>query len=208
MDFQPIEIGKSVSLSWRVFVLPGSKIGDGAVIGANSLVSHAIPPKCLAVGFPARVVSKFPDFPRDLSIGEKAGLFDDMIGEMIALFRNSGLACEGTGPGYTVSKAGQARPDALPEMAPSRGHGVRRDARSAGLPAGDVDVLVSFGTDRTGRKTETRRPRNGLVRRRGQGTRCRDQRPGGRGGPLPPALRHPVLANDGCALGPNFRVTP
>ena len=134
VDFQPIEIGNSVSLSWRVFVLPGAKIGDGAVIGANSLVSHAIPPKCLAVGFPARVVSKFPDFPRDLSIGEKAGLFDDMIGEMIAFFRSSGLACEGTGPGLLRFQGGQARLGALPEMAPSRGPGVRRER--AGGPTG------------------------------------------------------------------------
>jgi len=144
VDFQPIEIGNSVSLSWRVFVLPGAKIGDGAVIGANSLVSHTIPPKCLAIGFPARVVSKFPDFPRDLSTGEKAGLFDDMIREMIAFFQSSGLACEETGPGYAVSRAVR--------------HGLKRSRKwrlhvasapvagaSCDLPSGDVDVLVSFG---------------------------------------------------------------
>jgi acetyltransferase-like isoleucine patch superfamily enzyme len=102
VDFEPIEIGKSVSLSWRVFVLPGVKIGDGAVIGANSLVSHAIPPRCLAIGYPARVVSKFPDFPKDLSGEEKAGLFENMIREMILFFQGSGLICEGSGPDYTV----------------------------------------------------------------------------------------------------------
>ena len=144
VDFQPIEIGNSVSLSWRVFVLPGAKIGDGAVIGANSLVSHAIPPRCLAVGFPARVVSKFPDFPKDLSIGEKAGLFDDMIREMIAFFRNSGLACEGTGPGYVVFKGvrhglGRSRKWRLHSAS------VPVAGASVELPAEDVDVLVSFG---------------------------------------------------------------
>ncbi len=102
VDFEPIEIGKSVSLSWRVFVLPGVKIGDGAVIGANSLVSHAIPPKCLAIGYPARVVSKFPDFPKDLSGEEKAGLFENMIREMILFFQGSGLQCVGKGPDYTI----------------------------------------------------------------------------------------------------------
>lgn len=105
VDFEPIEIGKSVSLSWRVFVLPGAKIGDGAVIGANSLVSHAIPPKCLAIGYPARVVSKFPDFPKDLSREEKSGLFENMVREMILFFQGSGLACEGPGPEYTIFKA-------------------------------------------------------------------------------------------------------
>jgi acetyltransferase-like isoleucine patch superfamily enzyme len=97
VEFAPIEIGKSVSLAWRVFVLPGTKIGDGAVIGANSLVYRTIPPKCLAVGFPARVVSKFPEFPKDLTEEEKAGLFESMIQEMILFFQGSGLRCEAAG---------------------------------------------------------------------------------------------------------------
>src|SRR5262245_9461054 len=71
VDFDTIEIGNSVSIAWRVFILPGSKIGDGAVVGANSLVRGTIPPRCLAVGFPARVVAKQPDFPRVLSVSDK-----------------------------------------------------------------------------------------------------------------------------------------
>ncbi len=144
VDFQPIEIGRSVSLSWRVFVLPGAKIGDGAVIGANSLVSHAIPPKCLAVGFPARVVSRSPEFPRDLSLEEKAALFDGMIKEMLAFFRDSGLACEGTGPGYTVSRAAVR---GLRGRRKWRLHAAEAAAPGASveLPDGPVDALVSFG---------------------------------------------------------------
>jgi len=104
VDFEPIEIGKSVSLAWRVFVLPGVKIGDGAVIGANSLVSNVIPPRCLAIGYPARVVSRFPDFPKDLSGDERAVLFENMVREMVLFFQASGLNCEGTGPDYTISR--------------------------------------------------------------------------------------------------------
>ena len=63
VDFQPIEIGNSVSIAWRVFVGAGAKIGDGAVVGANSFVNHAIPPRCLATGSPARVVARSPYFP-------------------------------------------------------------------------------------------------------------------------------------------------
>src|SRR5678816_1566780 len=46
VEFDSIEIGNSVSISWRVFILPGTQIGDGAVIGANSLVRGTIPPRC------------------------------------------------------------------------------------------------------------------------------------------------------------------
>src|SRR5438876_358384 len=41
VNYEPVTLGKSVWLPWRVFVMPGSTIGDGPVIGANSLVSGA-----------------------------------------------------------------------------------------------------------------------------------------------------------------------
>jgi hypothetical protein len=94
VDFRPIEIGSSVSLSWRVFVLAGAKIGDGAVVGANSLVNHTIPPRCLAVGFPARVVAKAPYFPRAVAESEKPGILRDILGEMVTYLRGFGLACD------------------------------------------------------------------------------------------------------------------
>jgi acetyltransferase-like isoleucine patch superfamily enzyme len=54
----PIIIGNNVWLSQNAIVLPGVSIGDGSVIGANSVVTHDIPPYSLAVGSPARVVKK------------------------------------------------------------------------------------------------------------------------------------------------------
>jgi acetyltransferase-like isoleucine patch superfamily enzyme len=93
VDFSPIEIGNSVSLAWRVFVLPGSKIGDGAVVGANSVVHGTIPPRCLAIGFPARVISKYPDFPKELSDQDKVAIFRKMIQEMARFFVGSGCQC-------------------------------------------------------------------------------------------------------------------
>src|SRR6185312_9370214 len=87
VEFDSIEIGRSVSVAWRVFILPGSKIGDGAVIGANSLVRGTIPGECLAVGFPARVVSKSPDLPRVVSDDEKRRYLREIVVEMIAYFR-------------------------------------------------------------------------------------------------------------------------
>ena len=38
--------------------MPGVHIGDGAIIGANSVVAKDIPPYSIAVGNPCRVVKK------------------------------------------------------------------------------------------------------------------------------------------------------
>ena len=52
----PVKIGKDVWLGTRVIVLPGVKIGDGAIIGANAVVTKDIPPYTIAVGIPAKVI--------------------------------------------------------------------------------------------------------------------------------------------------------
>ncbi|MBE0556946.1 MAG: hypothetical protein IH628_06900, partial [Proteobacteria bacterium] len=104
VEFDSIEIGNSVSIAWRVFLLPGTKIGDGTVIGANSLVHRTIPPQCLAVGFPARVVSKYPEFPREISDDEKVTILKDIVGEMVQYFRDSSLQCEGKGDIYLICR--------------------------------------------------------------------------------------------------------
>jgi acetyltransferase-like isoleucine patch superfamily enzyme len=93
VEFDSIEIGRSVSVAWRVFILPGTKIGDGTVIGANSLVRGTIPDHCLAVGFPARVVSKAPEMPRAVSDEEKARFLREITLEMIGYFRGFKLDC-------------------------------------------------------------------------------------------------------------------
>jgi hypothetical protein len=104
VEFNPIEIGKSVSLAWRVFVLPGTKIGDGATIGANSLVYRTIPERCLAVGFPARVVSKYPEFPKEVSEEEKVNILKNIVSEMIDSFQKSGLPCGGNGSEFEIKQ--------------------------------------------------------------------------------------------------------
>ena len=42
-----------------VVILPGARIGEGSIIGANSVVSGLIPSSCIALGVPARPVKKF-----------------------------------------------------------------------------------------------------------------------------------------------------
>lgn len=49
-------IGNDVWLGYNACVKEGVTIGDGAIIGAKSLVTHDIPPYAIAVGTPARVI--------------------------------------------------------------------------------------------------------------------------------------------------------
>jgi acetyltransferase-like isoleucine patch superfamily enzyme len=104
VDFAPIEIGRSVGLAWRVFVLPGVKIGDGTKVGAGSVVSGNLPARCMAVGFPARIVGKAPVFPKMLSDEEKVRLFQRITNEMIQYFVGSGLACKQDGERYEIQR--------------------------------------------------------------------------------------------------------
>jgi len=102
VDFQSIEIGRSVSLSWRVFVLPGTKIGDGAVVGANSVVSRTVPPRCLSLGFPARVVAQSPDFPKILDDEEKRKILRNIMDDFAKYYSQSGLEVSVQGNDYEV----------------------------------------------------------------------------------------------------------
>ena len=52
-------IGRNVWLGDGVAVLAGARIGDGAVIGANSVVTGAVPAETIAVGAPARAVRRW-----------------------------------------------------------------------------------------------------------------------------------------------------
>ena len=52
----PIKIGNDVWIAANVTILKGVNIGDGAIIGAGSVVTRDIPEYAVAVGNPARVV--------------------------------------------------------------------------------------------------------------------------------------------------------
>jgi acetyltransferase-like isoleucine patch superfamily enzyme len=52
----PVVIGSDVWLGYGVAVLPGVTIGDGAVVGANSVVTRDVPPMAIVAGAPARLL--------------------------------------------------------------------------------------------------------------------------------------------------------
>lgn len=82
---------------------PGAKIGDGAVVGANSFVNHVIPSKCLATGSPARVVGQAPYFPRKLRVGDRETILRDILAEMVEYLRASELDCRHEGDEIEVT---------------------------------------------------------------------------------------------------------
>jgi acetyltransferase-like isoleucine patch superfamily enzyme len=58
MDEADVVIGRDVWLATRVIVMPGARIGEGAIIGAGAIVTGDIPRHAIAVGMPAKVVGK------------------------------------------------------------------------------------------------------------------------------------------------------
>lgn len=61
----PIHIGNDVWIGANTVVLPGVTIGDGAVIGAGSVVTHDILPRTVAVGIPCRVMREITEGDRN-----------------------------------------------------------------------------------------------------------------------------------------------
>lgn len=107
VTYEPVTLGRSVWLPWRVFVMPGATIGDGSVIGANSLVVGAIPPNSLAVGTPAKVIRSAPAFPRSLSADDRAALVREMMSEFDRYVVYSDTTISGEGAVRTYTRDGR-----------------------------------------------------------------------------------------------------
>lgn len=59
-EIKPVRISRYAWIGQNSFILKGVTIGEGAVIGVNSVVVTDIPPYSVAMGNPARVVVKNP----------------------------------------------------------------------------------------------------------------------------------------------------
>lgn len=53
---KPIHIQDNVWIGMGVIILKGVTIGEGSVIGAASVVTRSVPPKCLVAGNPAKII--------------------------------------------------------------------------------------------------------------------------------------------------------
>lgn len=54
----PVIIGKNVWIGDKVTILPNVTIGEGAIIGANTVVTKDVPPFCVVGGNPAKILKK------------------------------------------------------------------------------------------------------------------------------------------------------
>lgn len=57
---KPVHLCKGSLIGMETFVMPGVTIGEGAIVGAGSLVTKDIPAWTIATGRPARVVKYIP----------------------------------------------------------------------------------------------------------------------------------------------------
>jgi maltose O-acetyltransferase len=57
----PVTIGKDVWIGASAVILPGITIGDGAVIGAGSVVTKDVSPYTIVAGNPAKMIKKRTD---------------------------------------------------------------------------------------------------------------------------------------------------
>jgi len=56
---RPVRIERNVWIGDGAIVLPGVTIGEGSIVGANSVVSRSLPPRVIAVGSPATPIKRF-----------------------------------------------------------------------------------------------------------------------------------------------------
>lgn len=54
----PIKIGNHCWIGTRAIILKGVTIGDGSIVGAGAVVTKDVPPNCLVVGNPAKIVKR------------------------------------------------------------------------------------------------------------------------------------------------------
>ncbi|MBL8315085.1 MAG: acyltransferase [Rubrivivax sp.] len=60
----PVQICNKAWVGYGSIILPGVCIGEGAVVGAGSVVTRDVPPWSVAVGNPARVIRELPQNER------------------------------------------------------------------------------------------------------------------------------------------------
>lgn len=89
-----VVIGNNVFIGMNATILKGVTVGDNVVIGANSLINKDVPPDCVVVGNPQRVVCSIDEYLEK----RRAAQFDEALDLYDCWCRNAPGAKEGTPP--------------------------------------------------------------------------------------------------------------
>jgi maltose O-acetyltransferase len=81
MAHKAVEIKDNVWIPWRVFVMPGVKIGKGSTIMANSYVTKSIPENVIAGGSPAKVLME--NALADINSNEKTNRIKQIFSDYV-----------------------------------------------------------------------------------------------------------------------------
>jgi acetyltransferase-like isoleucine patch superfamily enzyme len=116
---RPITIGNGVWIGFDAVVLPGVRIGEGAIVGARSVITGDVPDYAIVAGNPARIIRRL-----DVKASRRA------VAEALQSARNLGpppaLAPVGPEPGAPIPDPGA---DARAGSVHSLPRGNRRAAR-------------------------------------------------------------------------------
>lgn len=77
MICKPVVIGENVWIGTRVILIPGVSIGEGAVIGAGSVVTKDVPPCAVVGGNPAKIL-KYRNKEKYYRLKEEGKVYLDM----------------------------------------------------------------------------------------------------------------------------------
>ncbi len=87
---QRVVIGNDTWIGHGVVIMPGVRIGNGAVVGSNSVVTKDVPPYAIVAGAPARIIRQ--RFPRAIAESLNATAWwdwdHDTLKERMADFRD------------------------------------------------------------------------------------------------------------------------
>ncbi len=92
-DCNKVIVGNDVWIGTKAIIMGGVKIGDGAIIGAGSIVTKDVPDYAVAVGIPAKVIKYRFDKPIIEKLLELRwwDMSEEKLKEKIALFQNENI---------------------------------------------------------------------------------------------------------------------
>ena len=87
--YKRVKVGNDVWIGTKVIVMGGVTIGDGAVIGAGSIVTKDVPPYAIVAGVPAKIIRyRFSEeIVKELQNIKWWNLPEDILKENISLFQ-------------------------------------------------------------------------------------------------------------------------